>query len=174
MQLPESIPEELKKKIINERKYIFKSFHKDMQNEIVEFDFDMEESKGTQKFILLIGYIYDIIKNRKVLVIDEMENSLHPELMRLIFLLIQKKDSESQIISTSHSYSLLQYVNNQDEEIFRRDQVWFTRKRKDMSTQLYSLINIGGIRKDLRIFKAYFDGRLEALPDVRLAENAQK
>ena len=174
LKIPEKIPEEIRELILNDRKYLFKSFHKDTENDIIEFDFEMEESKGTQKFILLMGYIFDMIRNDRILVMDELENSLHPELMRMIFHLVNKKNSRAQIISTSHSYSLLQYVNNRDEEIFRRDQIWFTRKKQDMSSQLYSLINIGGIRKDLRIFKAYFDGRLEALPNIKLIENAQE
>ena len=174
MEFPENLPDEVKNRILFESKYQIRSFHEDLDNNMIEFDLEMEESKGTQKFIFLMGYLYDIIGNNKVLVIDEMENSLHPELMRLLFHLVHTQGLKAQIISTSHSYSLLQYVNDQDEEIFRRDQVWFTRKRRDMSTQLYSLINIGGIRKDLRIFKAYFDGRLEAFPDVRLTEYVQE
>lgn len=168
MKFPADISESLKERIIFDNKYQFKTYHTDDDNKSIEFDFIMEESNGTQKYVLLMGIIYDMIKNNKVIIFDELENSLHPEILKNIFYLLHRSDTKAQMIVSTHSYSLLQYVNDIDEEVFRRDQVWFTRKRKDMSTQLYSLINIGGIRKDLRIFKAYFDGRLEALPDVKL------
>lgn len=168
MKFPADISQSLKERIIFDNKYQFKTYHTDDDNKSIEFDFKMEESNGTQKYILLIGIIYDMIKNNKVILFDELENSLHPDILKNIFYMLHRSDARAQMIVSTHSYSLLQYVNDIDEEVFRRDQIWFTRKRKDMSTQLYSLINIGGIRKDLRIFKAYFDGRLEALPDIKL------
>lgn len=173
MDFPENIPEILKDSILFNAKYIIKTYHSDNMKQMIEFDFDMEESKGTQKYLFLYGYIFDMIINDRTIVMDEIENSLHPILLKLLFQMVHKKGNKAQLISTSHSFSLLQFVNNEDEEIFRRDQIWFARKKKDKSTQLYSLINIGGIRKDLRIFKAYFDGRLEAFPDVRLMDHDQ-
>ena len=101
----------------------------------------------------------------KVFFVDELEESLHPNLLKYIFEIVQNSKSNAQIVSTSHSYPLLLYVNSNDE-IFRRDQIWFTNRKKDCSTEIYSLVNIGGIRKDLRIFKAYFEGRFEAFPDI--------
>ncbi len=165
---PENMDQKVRELVTFENKYRIVTYHNDIDNEEIEFDFEMEESKGTQKYIFLIGQIYDMIREDKVFIIDELENSLHPELVKLVFQLVHGSDSRAQLIATTHSYSLLQYVNDESGEIFRRDQVWFARKRPNMSTQLYSLINIGGIRKDLRIFKAYFDGRLEAFPDIRM------
>lgn len=168
MAFPADMSESLKERILFDNKFQFKTYHTDDDKNNIEFDFVMEESNGTQKYVLLMGIIYDMMKNNKVIVFDELENSLHPEILKKIFHMLHRSDTNAQMIVSTHSYSLLQYVNDIDEEVFRRDQIWFTRKRNDMSTQLYSLINIGGIRKDLRIFKAYFDGRLEALPDVKL------
>jgi len=165
---PNNLPDSLKEEIIFNSKYQFKTYHLDDNNKSIEFDYGIEESRGTQKYVSLIGIIHDMIKNNKVILFDELENSLHPEILKNIFYMLHRSDTKAQMIVSTHSYSLLQYVNDIDEEVFRRDQIWFTRKRNDMSTQLYSLINIGGIRKDLRIFKAYFDGRLEALPDIKL------
>ncbi len=165
---PENMDQKVRELVTFDNKYRILTYHNDIDKEDIEFDFEMEESKGTQKYIFLIGQIYDMIREDKVFIIDELENSLHPELVKLVFQLVHGSDSRAQLIATTHSYSLLQYVNNESGEIFRRDQVWFARKRPNMSTQLYSLINIGGIRKDLRIFKAYFDGRLEAFPDIRM------
>ena len=164
---PKDLPEDIIQEFLKENKYIIETYHLDEKKENIKFDFDMEESNGTKKFTYLLGYIYNLINQNKVLIIDELENGLHPELLKLIFQIIHKTDCKAQLISTTHSYSLLQYVNSDNDEVFRRDQIWFARKKKDMSTQLYSLVNIGGIRKDLRIWKAYFEGRLEAFPNIK-------
>ena len=167
-RFPKDIPKDIKQQILKENEYFIETYHLDNKKENINFDFDMEESNGTKKFTYMMGYIYNLINQNKVLLIDELENGLHPELVKMIFQIIHKTDCKAQLISTTHSYALLQYVNSKDDEIFRRDQIWFARKKKNMSTQLYSLVNIGGIRTDLRIFKAYFEGRLEALPNINV------
>lgn len=161
----ENIPEDVKKQIIRSQLLKLKTYHKDQKGKTVSFDFEKDESDGTQNFIGLLGPIYDVITNNKVFFVDELEESLHPNLLKYIFEIVQNSKTSSQIVSTSHSYPLLLYVNSNDE-IFRRDQIWFTNRKKDCSTEIYSLVNIGGIRKDLRIFKAYFEGRFEAFPDI--------
>ncbi|MCK5449563.1 AAA family ATPase [Candidatus Pacearchaeota archaeon] len=162
----DSIPNDVKKQIIKNQLLKLKTYHKNKEGKKIKFDFNNEESDGTKKFIGLLGPIYDIITNNKVFFVDELEESLHPNLLKYIFEIVQNSKSTSQIVSTSHSYPLLLYVNSNDE-IFRRDQIWFTNRKKDCSTELYSLVNVGGIRKDLRIFKAYFEGRFEAFPDIK-------
>ncbi len=166
IKLPEDIDKELKKFILEKEKYKIITQHLDEKKKLIDFDFEIEESQGNIKYLSLLGPIYDMLENQKVFLVDELDKSLHPEILKLIFNIIHDSNSNSQIISTTHSFPLLMYVNNSEDEIFRRDQVWFTRKNKDEATELYSLINIGGIRKDLRIFKAYFDGRLDAFPNI--------
>lgn len=167
IKLPDDIDEKLKEMILEKEKYKIITRHKDEKGKLIDFDFEIEESHGNIKYLGLLGPIYDMIENEKTFVVDELDKSLHPEILKLIFDIIHKTNKNTQIISATHSFPLLMYVNNSEDEIFRRDQIWFTRKKKDQSTELYSLINIGGIRKDLRIFKAYFDGRLDAFPNVK-------
>lgn len=167
IKLPEDVSKEIKEIIEKNERFKIKTFHLDDKSNKIEFDFDIEESHGNKKYLSLLGPIYDMIEKDKIFIVDELDKNLHPEILRLIFEIIHNSNSKAQIISTSHAFPLLMYVNNSEDEIFRRDQIWFTRKREDQSTQIYSLINVGGIRRDLRIFKAYFDGKLEALPNIK-------
>jgi AAA15 family ATPase/GTPase len=166
-EFPDNMDKELQEIILNQNKYQIETFHKDDKDKEIPFDFNIEESQGNIKYLGLLGPIYDMLETDKVFIVDELDKSLHPEILKLIFTMIHESQSKSQIISSTHSFPLLMYVNNSDAEIFRRDQIWFTRKNKDQATELYSLINIGGIRTDLRIFKAYFDGRLDAFPNIK-------
>ena len=72
-----------------------------------------------------IPLILDLIQGGKVFVVDEMERSLHPSLIKQIILLFYKysKDISSQLIFTTHESSLM------DQTIFRRDEIWLMRKR---------------------------------------------
>ena len=166
IEFPDDIDETLKKIILKHDKYKVTTFHLDEKDKKIDFDFEIEESQGTRKYFGLLGHIDDMIENGKVFLVDELDKNLHPEILKLIFNRIHESNSHAQIISSTHSFPLLMYVNNSDDEIFRRDQIWFTKKNDEQATELYSLINIGGIRKDLRIFKAYFDGRLDAFPNI--------
>jgi len=139
------------------------SYHKNNLNKEVGFSMRDEESSGTNTFVNLLVHILKAEKN-KVLIIDEIEKNLHPILLKKIYELIHLSKNNIQLIATTHAYPLLLFVNDEQNEIFRRDQIYFTRLLKNESTEVYSLINVGGIRKDLKIFKAYFDGRLEAFP----------
>ncbi len=163
--------EEFSKQLLTEDKFErkIKLVHKNEKGETLDFDLSNDESLGTRKFIEILIFVLKATEEKKVVFIDEIEDSLHPELLKEVFKLISKISGEVQIIGSTHAYTLLQYVNS-DEEIFRRDQIFFTRLLKDQATQLYSLINIGGIGSDLEIFKAYFEGRLEAFPIINNEE----
>ena len=151
---------------ISTKNKIFLSHMDNFNNEIL-FDLDKEESLGTNTLIKLLTLLVKTLKKNGVLVIDEIEDSIHPYLLKKVVDLINEKENKIQLIASTHAYPLLLYVNSEEEQIFRRDQIYFTRLKEDQSTQLYSLMNIGGIRKDLKIFRAYFDGRLDAFPNIK-------
>ena len=71
-----------------------------------------------------IPLILDLIQGGKVFIVDEMERSLHPSLIKQIILLFYKhsKDVSSQLIFTTHESSLM------DQKIFRRDEIWLMKK----------------------------------------------
>ncbi len=167
MQLPDSIKEE----ILNdggltriETTTLHKKFDKD--NKLigsVQFELDEEESIGTQKFFAMSAPILDTLKNGKILMIDELDASLHPMLtMHLIkmFHNLSINTKNAQLIFVTHDTNLLH--NN----LFRRDQVWFAEKDKYGATDLYSLVEYkkNPTRKESNKEKNYLQGRYGAIP----------
>lgn len=93
------------------------------------------ESEGTKKLIHLLGPIYDSIKNKRVLVIDELEAKFHSLLTRFLFKIYhQENTTGSQIIAAVHDTALM------DTRDFRRDQIWFVDKNDQGSSEIYSLV----------------------------------
>ena len=127
----------------------------------ISSEFDLkDESQGTQKLFALAGPILDIIKNGKILIVDELNNSLHPLLMRHIINKFHDPElnkNGAQLIFTTHDPSLL------DETIFRRDQILLMEKRADQSSELISLANFSP-RKGEALEKNYLSGRYGAIP----------
>ncbi|RLD79306.1 MAG: ATP-binding protein [Bacteroidetes bacterium] len=121
------------------------------------------QSSGTLQYLGLIGKLKNMIDDSSVLNIDELENSLHPDLVNHFintFLYHSKKeDSQSQFIFTTHNVGLLA------EDFVRKDIVWFTEKDEDGSTNLFSL-NDFDIRKNLSFLKAYQAGKFGAVPNL--------
>ena len=123
-----------------------------------------EESQGTGRFIKIFGEILNAIDNKGVIIIDELEINLHPNLVKYINEYINSsKNKNAQVIFTSHCYNLLDI----NESKLRHDQIWFTQRKDDQSTELFSLADFSE-RKDsnLNILKRYFDGRYGALPFI--------
>ena len=104
--------------------------------------------------------------NGKVLIIDELDNSMHPNLCKLLINLFNSKETNrkgAQLIFTTHDTTLLKKEN------FRRDQIWFTEKDKYGATDLYSLVEFKvsdskGVRKDASYDKDYIVGKYGAIP----------
>jgi len=119
-----------------------------------------EESDGTQRLLLLATKLLQAFDTKSLLTIDELGSNLHPTITREIVRLFQDPKTNpkrAQLIFTSHDNTLL------DDNLLRRDQIWFTEKREDGSTNLYSLSDFRP-RNDLAIDKAYLDGRFGAVP----------
>ena len=92
-------------------------------------------------------------------VIDEIDRSLHPTLVRaLVQKIVSDKNMKGQLIFTTHDAGLL------DGKIFRNDEIWFAEKdRETQSTHLYTLDEFKP-RADLDIEKGYLNGRFGAIP----------
>lgn len=126
----------------------------------VEFDLN-EESEGTQKFFGILGPWIEALINGKTLIVDELDIRLHTLLVKALvqmFLNPEINKNNAQLIFSTHDTNLL------DQDIFRRDQVWFAEKKKDKSTDLYSLYDFGGVRKNNSIEKGYLQGKYGAIP----------
>ena len=128
----------------------------------VTFDFEREESRGTIKLFDISGLIFDSLMYGKVLVYDELDNSLHPHLISALIKLFddpEMNQKNAQLIFTTHNTNLLK------QTLFRRDQIWFTEKDQDQATDLFSLSRFN-VRKDKNIERGYLAGRYGAIPFI--------
>ena len=82
--------------------------------------------------------------------IDEMDASLHPDLMEYILKNYLLEYSESQLLITTHYDGLLTKI----DDLIRKDNVWFTEKDRSGVTHLYSLVEFKGLNKIKHIDKA--------------------
>jgi AAA15 family ATPase/GTPase len=130
------------------------------QKEKALFD-TSDESDGTNRIIDFIPLIMDLLQGDKVFIIDEMERSLHPNLIYDIFDLFLGKSENinSQLITASHESSLL------TQKLLRKDEIWFVVKDKDGASHLHSLEEYN-IRFDKEIRKDYLLGRFKAVPRI--------
>ena len=121
------------------------------------------ESSGTRHYFGLGWPLYLLIHGSHMLCIDELENSLHPELMQHVLKVFLLNARKSQLLITTHSLSLME-----NEDLVRKDALWFCQKNEDGSTQLYSASDIdsSALRKGANISNAYKAGRLGAKPNL--------
>jgi len=134
-----------------------KSYHRIAPN--VAFDFFQEESEGTIKLFFIILNIIHIVKNDKILLIDEIGESLHTDIIEYIFNLF-RAGNKAQLICTTHNTTSLNLAK------FRKDQIYFVNKKEDASSDLYSLYDYKDFRDSMDLEKAYLQGRFDALPII--------
>lgn len=125
------------------------------------------DSDGTLKMVALSSYIIDAIYNGKILLIDEIDGSLHFKLVREIINMFNNElNTKAQLIATTHDISLLDC-----KKIFRKEQIWFTSK-DDKKTYLYPLSKFtyqkDKIRENTDLIDKYSKGFLGAIPDPDL------
>lgn len=140
--------------------------------EDVEFD-TAEESLGTLVWFGLAGPVIDALVRGSVLLVDEIESSLHPVLVARLVELFQDGESNprgGQLIFNSHEASLL--GDSSGDRVLGRDQVWFTEKNHDGATRLYPLADLSP-RSDEAIARRYLAGRYGATPIVSREEFAE-
>ncbi len=165
--LPDDFPDEARKAIIKELEgkeiLDIKSVHKTSSNRLVSLDFD-EESDGTKKFFSFAGPWLDSLEKGYILIIDELHDSLHPNMVKYLVNLFHNKETNpnnAQLVFTTHETSIL----NQD--VFRRDQIWFCEKDNKQATSLYPLTDFSPRKERENIELGYLSGRYGALPFIR-------
>lgn len=131
------------------------AFHKRDPNK--GFDFMREESQGTIKLFFIMLTILDVVKHNKVLLIDEIEESLHPKIIEFIFNFFRASKG-AQLLCTTHNTKFL------DLRKMRKDQIYFVNKKDDASTDVYSLYDYSDFRDTMDLEKAYLQGRFDAVP----------
>lgn len=151
--LKDELTSKLAGKFIRETKFL----HKDIETgELISFDPE-DESDGTRALFAFAGPWIDVLKNDYILVIDEIDTSLHPLIVHHLVRLLHKHNSKAQIIFTTHDTTLL------SQHILRSDQIWFVEKDKQNASSLYSLADFSP-RENEAIEKGYLNGRYGAIP----------
>lgn len=120
-------------------------------------------SDGTRRWFTLIPPILRSLEFGTILVVDELDSSLHPAISAQLIDMFQRTDTNphgAQLIFSSHDTSLLKHLN--------RDEVWITEKDENGATQLGSLADFAAeyVRRDRNLEKAYLSGRFGGIPDV--------
>lgn len=151
------------------REISINAFHKkfDEANKLIDtiaLDFELE-SKGTQKLFGLLGPWFDTLEKGKILIVDELDSRLHTKLTTELLKIFQSgiNTKNAQLIFASHDTNLLR------NDLFRRDQIWFTEKDNSGSTDLYSLVEYKinqatSVRNDASFEKDYLIGKYGAIP----------
>jgi uncharacterized protein len=118
-----------------------------------------EESDGTQHLFGLIGTLVQVLREGQVLLVDELDGSLHALLVRQLVDLFHSSANANgaQLIFTTHDTALL------DSEVFRRDQIWFTEKDAAQSARLYPLSDFSP-RNSEALERNYLKGRYGGVP----------
>ena len=130
----------------------------EVKNNVYDFELK-EESDGTQRIFDFIPMVKSVKTEEYTYVIDELDRSLHPTLVRaLVSKIVVDKNMKGQLIFTTHDAGLL------DGKVFRNDEIWFAEKdRTTQNTHLYTLDEFKP-RADLDIEKGYLNGRFGAIP----------
>lgn len=122
-----------------------------------------DESGGTRSLLFLSGPVLDILANGRILVIDELDTSLHTLLVRELVRLFHTAEvnaNGAQLIFSTHDTSLLD-----DPDLFRRDQIWFVEKDRDQASQLVALVEFSP-RKNEALERGYLMGRYGGIPFI--------
>ena len=150
----------------NERLEIFtKHVVNEYEAELNLFD----ESSGTKKIFGLLPFIAESLLRGTTLIIDELDAKIHPVLLKYLIMTfsnMEKNKKGAQLIFTSHDLSTM---NN---DVFRRDEIWFVAKGNRQNSKLYSLVefkneNGESVRKDAKFDKQYLEGKYGADPYLK-------
>lgn len=176
-EIPDETPEALVKLLVRDFegrfKFNIKTTHKkfDKDNNFIEnreFDMRSQESAGTNKIFNLSGSLFDVLKSGGVLVIDELDATLHPLLTLAITQLFNsatENPNNAQLIFATHDTNLFSYGR------YRRDQIYFIEKDNYGASDLYSLVEYREedgtkVRNDRSFESDYIQGRYGAIPYI--------
>ena len=145
---------------------IFSSYNHSGKDVILHFN---DESSGTIKMFTLFIWIKNVLQNGSIMFIDELDAKLHPLLLRYVITMFHDEKTNpnnAQLVYTTHdNYTLT-------KDLFRRDQIWFVEKKKDLTSELYSLAeykldNSHKVRNDASYNKDYLLGRYGGVPVLK-------
>jgi AAA15 family ATPase/GTPase len=128
------------------------------------------ESHGTLRYYGLGGILNHLLTENSIVAIDELENSLHPDLVNHFLKIYLVNSRDSQLIFTTHNRDLLA------DDLLRRDSIWLCEKDKDCSTQTSSVSDYS-LHKNVSVYNSYKIGKLGGVPrlgDIFIKANDKK
>ena len=159
------LSEKEQEKSLSQIAYIYRIYfvYEDNQKQKYKLDY-YEQSAGTQKILSMFFPIYNLLNNGGVMIIDELDITLHYSLIKEIikmFNSVEYNRKNAQLIFTTHNLLLL------DFNLFREDQIWFL-ENNDVSTgtELYSLSDIEGYEKNKYLLRDYLNGNFGGIPKL--------
>lgn len=159
------LSEKEQEKLLSQIAYIYRIHfvYEDNQKQKYKLDY-YEQSAGTQKILSMFFPIYNLLNNGGVMIIDELDITLHYSLIKEIikmFNSVEYNRKNAQLIFTTHNLLLL------DFNLFREDQIWFL-ENNDVSTgtELYSLSDIEGYEKNKYLLRDYLNGNFGGIPKL--------
>lgn len=132
----------------------------------VPISFDLE-SRGTRNWFSLVGALVSVLQRGAVLIIDELDASLHPHLSEEIVRMFHDPEVNregAQLIFSSHDPTLLGNLLSEEPPL-RRDEIWITEKDRSGATRLYALTDFKP-RKSENLERGYLQGRYGGVPFV--------
>ena len=120
------------------------------------------QSDGTVRLLTLIPALYDASRGN-VIVVDEIENSMHPMLIFKLLKYFFNRESKGQLICTTH-LTLLQ----DQQELVRPDELW--KVEKENGNSVMTSFNDYKIHNTMNIRKGYEEGRYGGIPQISYIE----
>ena len=159
------LSEKEQEKLLSQIAYIYRIHfvYEDNQKQKYKLEY-YEQSAGTQKILSMFFPIYNLLNNGGVMIIDELDITLHYSLIKEIIKMFNSVEyirKNAQLIFTTHNLLLL------DFNLFREDQIWFL-ENNDVSTgtELYSLSDIEGYEKNKYLLRDYLNGNFGGIPKL--------
>ena len=142
------------------------SFHNSIKEDgdIVEeiYDFELNESIGTQKFLLLFSLLIMTINTKGILMVDEFDNSLHTHLSQHLLSMVHDLTTNTnnvQLIFTIHDTNLI------NQKLLRRDQIWFAERDSIGNSKIIPLSDYK-VKKGKDLENSYLQGVYGAIPNI--------
>lgn len=142
-------------------RFRFYTLHQGASEQLVRFELE-QESEGTRQYLRLVGQMVEHLRDGFLMVVDELDASLHPQLARRVVELAHSPilgSAGAQFIFSTHDTTLM------DPALMRRDQIFITQKNAQGASELYSLWDFERMpRKDAAWAKNYLAGRFGGVP----------
>ncbi len=120
------------------------------------------ESNGTIKLLNILPTIFDTLSTGNILIVDEIENGLHPTVVKKMIELFYDPNTNpynAQLICTTHNVQLI-------DEAVQRDEVWLMDKNTYGESTIIHISDIPGLRNYDKLGQKMIEGAFGAMPNI--------